>query len=201
MLKTFSTEVNSPSRRTLRRASGAGIVLAMVAGVLVACGGEEATPTPTPTGTPEPTPTVAPTPTVTPEPLDQPGQLALTFAMEVDYIPVMDEPPVGMFYGAIYRSGDVGSTGPKPGSESLEDIEVFVDLTANGGPTEVLYTTGPLNVSNVAILGFLDSDANDANDYDPDKKDPVTLPWDNGDFEVSANTTSTVQVFFGMLNP
>lgn len=163
----------------------------------VACGDTDDMPTPTatPTAIPEPTPTA------TPVPLDEPGRLALTFRMEPDYIPVMDEPPVGYFYGDIFPAGQITSTGPKPGATVLESVEVYVDLTTEGGPTAVLYTTQGLTVEDVGILGFLDSDANDADDFNPDKKDPVTLPWDNSDFVVVPNQTTTIEVFFGMLNP
>lgn len=126
-----------------------------------------------------------------------PGTLLLTFAMDSDYIDSMDEPPLGTFYGSIFYGDEVDSLGPIDGAEALEDVTVEdIDLS-DGGPTGVLYTTGELPLTEVVILGFLDSDAN--TDGGPDGGDPVTLPSDN-DFDVAPGET-TVEVYFGLLNP
>lgn len=129
------------------------------------------------------------------------GTLALTFALDPDYMAIMEEEPVGTFYGSFWRDEDVSSIGPAEGAEDLGGIRVEgIDLRPDGGPTSVLFTSGPLSGS-VVVLGFLDSDANaDPDDPSPDDKDPVTLPADN-EFEVVPGQETTVEVFFGFLNP
>jgi hypothetical protein len=130
-----------------------------------------------------------------------PGALAISFAMEPDWIPSMDEEPVGVFHGAVFLADDVGPLGPKDGAPSLEGIDVDVDLRPDGGPTGVLHVTAELEPGDVAVLGFLDSDGNaDPADLAPDEGDPVTLPGDNT-FAVAADAETPVEVFFGLLNP
>lgn len=130
------------------------------------------------------------------------GQVAITFSMDPDYIDVMDEPPVGRFWGTIWNSDDVTDLGPNDGAVGLEDINLeSLDLTGGDTPTAVLFTSGELPAIRISVLGFLDSDANsDADAPDPDEKDPVTLPNDNR-FNVVADETTTINVFFGFLNP
>ena len=128
------------------------------------------------------------------------GTLALTFAIDTDYQAAMDEPAVGTFYGAYWLGEEVTSLGPDDGAVSLGSIEVEVDLT-DANPTAVLTTSPALPATEIVILGFLDSDANaDADDPGPDDRDPVTLPNDN-DFDVVGGAETTVEVFFGLLNP
>lgn len=128
------------------------------------------------------------------------GTLALTFALDPDYMALMDEDPVGNFYGALWRDEDVTGAGPDEGAEDLGSIEVDnMNLLPDGGPTGVLFTTGPLS-GTIVVLGFLDSDANNAADLSPDDGDPVTLPGDN-EFEVVPGAETTVQVYFGLLKP
>ena len=130
------------------------------------------------------------------------GQVALTFAMDADYIDAMDEAPVGRFWGTIWYSDDVTNAGPNEGAEGIEDVYVeTLDLSPSGETTAVLYTSGALPAGEICVLGFLDSDANaDADAPDPDDRDPVTLPSDNR-FDVVADETTTIQVYFGFLNP
>jgi hypothetical protein len=65
----------------------------------------------------------------------------------------------------------------------------------------VLFTTGALPVGEVTILGFIDSDGNaDPDAPSPDAKDPVTLPSDN-EFDVIGGQETTVEVYFGLINP
>ena len=136
-----------------------------------------------------------------PTPVFEPGTLALTFRIDTDYQAAMDEEALGTFYGSIFVADEVDSLGPMDGAVALEDLQLEVDLRADGGPTDVLHTTSPLDIERVAILGFLDSDGNaDVNGPDPDAKDPVTLPNDNK-FTVPSGGEATVEVFFGLLNP
>lgn len=130
------------------------------------------------------------------------GVLELTFRMNDDYFPQMDAPAVGVFYGAFWRGSEVTSLGPDDGAEDLGSIEVaVVDLQVAGGPTGVLFTSPPLPVEEVVVLGFLDVDGNaDTANPDPDDKDPVTLPNDN-DFDVVGDASTVVEVYFGLLNP
>jgi len=128
------------------------------------------------------------------------GTLALTFGIDSDYLAAMEEPAVGTFYGSFWLGSEVTSLGPDDGAMDLGGIEVALDLT-DGGPTAVLFTSGPLPAEEIVVLGFLDSDANtDPGAPGPDAKDPVTLPNDN-DFDVVAGQETTVEVFFGLLNP
>jgi len=137
------------------------------------------------------------TPSPTPDPT---GTLAVSFAMNVDWNTVMDEPAVGTFYGAIYASEDVDNgTGPSPDAVSLEGLQLAVDLTQNEGESVVLYTTGALLVGEVYILGFLDSDANaNPENLFPDAGDLVTVPGDN-DFDVVGGIDTPVQVYFDLI--
>jgi hypothetical protein len=130
------------------------------------------------------------------------GTRALTFRIDTDYQAAMDEEAVGVFYGAFWRGSEVTSLGPDDGAQDLGAIRVDpLDLRDGGGPTTVLFTSELLPAEEVVVLGFLDSDGNaDPDDPGPDAKDPVTLPNDN-DFDVLGGQTTTVEVFFGLLNP
>jgi hypothetical protein len=128
------------------------------------------------------------------------GTLALTFRIDSDYQAQMDEAATGTFYGAYWLADEVTSLGPEEGAVSLGSIEVDLDLTVDN-PGAVLLTSPALPAVEVVILGFLDSDANaDPSDPSPDTKDPVTLPTQN-DFDVVGGEETTVEVFFGFLNP
>jgi hypothetical protein len=130
------------------------------------------------------------------------GTLALTFAMDADFIDVMDEAPVGRFWGTIYAAEDVTGIGPDDDAVEYGDVYVeSVDLSPEGQTTAVLFTTGALPVGEVTILGFIDSDGNaDPDAPSPDAKDPVTLPSDN-EFDVIGGQETTVEVYFGLINP
>lgn len=126
------------------------------------------------------------------------GTLELSFSMEPDYIPSMDEPPAGIFYGAFYSASDVTNTGPAAGAEPWAQVILpGVDLTDPvGGPTAVLGTTDPLPACEVVLLGFLDSDDNDI-----DAGDPVTFPVAPNTVTVVAHTSTPFTAFFGLTNP
>jgi hypothetical protein len=133
------------------------------------------------------------------------GLLALTFAIDSDYaaqLAEIGEAPRGSFYGSFWRGDEVTGAGPVDGAVDLGAIEVSgLDLALDGTASAVLFTSGPLPVGEVVVLGFLDTDANStAADRGPDAKDPVTLPSDN-DFDVLGGETTEARVFFGLLNP
>ncbi|MDP2314564.1 MAG: hypothetical protein Q8P41_16800 [Pseudomonadota bacterium] len=127
-----------------------------------------------------------------------PGTLALSFRMDDDYLATMakaGESPVGPFYGSCFKEEDASATGPVDGAVPLFDIEVALDLSADGGPTGVLYTTEPLEPQIVWILGCLDADANGC-----EEADPITLPNENK-FQIAAEAETPIEIYFGMLNP
>ena len=129
------------------------------------------------------------------------GKLALTFRLDSDYMAVMDEDPVGTFYGSLWRGSEVSGIGPEAGAVDLGGIRVDLDLLPEGGPTAVLFTSEDLPVEPVVVLGFLDSDDNaDPGSPGPDPNAPVTQPGQN-EFLVAGDTVTEVEVFFGLLNP
>lgn len=124
------------------------------------------------------------------------GTLALSFQMEPDFIPEMEEPPTGTFKGSVFSCEDASAIGPVDGAVSLLDIDVPVDLVpTNGEVTGVLHVTAALPAERVWVLGCLDSDGNDC-----DKKDPITRPSENT-ITVIPDAETPLTVYFGMLNP
>ena len=69
------------------------------------------------------------------------GQLALSFRLDTDYLALMDEEPVGTFYGSFWRGAEVSGIGPDEGAQDLGGIEVQLDLSPDGGPTATLFTS------------------------------------------------------------
>ena len=129
------------------------------------------------------------------------GSFAVRFQIDSDWQAEMQEEAVGPFWGSVFDAWDVDNTGPYEGTEAIAPIDVeHLDLTA-GGPTEVLWTSGPIELERICVLGFLDTDANaDPEDPDPDTKDPVTLPNDNKFYTVFGEE-SEITVWFKFLNP
>jgi hypothetical protein len=129
-----------------------------------------------------------------------PGTLALSFQMDDDYIGRMEkagESPVGTFYGSIYAEDDASSIGPNDGSEPLQDFHAEgLDLTTDGGPSDVACTTEPLEPGIVWVLGCLDV----ADDGCGDAGDPITIPNQNK-VEVLPGAETPFTVFMGMLRP
>lgn len=126
------------------------------------------------------------------------GTLALSFRMDAAYLGTFDdgEDAIGPFYGSIYRGEDVTGIGPDEGAEPLADIEVVeLDLREDGGPSPVLWVSGPLPACTVSVLGCLDSDANGC-----DAGDMVTMPNDNF-AGVSPDAETAFEVFLGIRNP
>ena len=130
------------------------------------------------------------------------GTLSFQFAMDTDYMDAMDEPAEGNFYGSLYLAEDVTGTGPVEGAVSLASVNVEnVILPTDGSSTEIMITISDLPVTEVVVLGFLDSDGNaDPANPNPDAKDPVTLPSDN-DFDVVEDEDTTARIYFAFLNP
>jgi hypothetical protein len=131
-----------------------------------------------------------------------PGTLALTFRMDDDYLSEMEaagQPPVGIFGGSIYAEADASSIGPNEGASPLASFSVAgVDLTVSGGPTDVLFTTEPLDAQVVWVLGCLDVDV--PADGCGDVGDPITIPNENK-VQVNAGTETPFEVYMGMLRP
>ncbi len=125
-----------------------------------------------------------------------PGSLALSFRMEADLIASMDQPPIGTFSGSIYAEDDASAVGPNDGAVPLEDISAQMDLSDGGGPTDVLYTTQPLDASVVWVLGCLDVDADGCGD----EGDPITVPNENK-VAVPRGAETPVTVYMSMLRP
>ncbi len=125
-----------------------------------------------------------------------PGTLALAFQMEADLIPSMTAPPVGTFGGSIYAEADATALGPNDGAVSLEDISVALDLTNNGGPTGVVYTTQPLAGGVVWILGCLDLNG----DGCANPGEPITIPNEDKVIVV-AGAETPFTVVMNMLDP
>jgi hypothetical protein len=129
--------------------------------------------------------------------------LAVTFAIDPDVAESMDDPPVGMFYGQVFRADDVGPLGPSNDAEELGTITADLDLPLDGSATGILFELTPVPAVEIAILGFVDINGNaDPEDPDlgPDRGEPVTLPGDNK-FDLQAEQQNVVEVFFGLLNP
>jgi hypothetical protein len=129
-----------------------------------------------------------------------PGTLLLTFRMDDDLIPAMaenGESPVGPFYGSIYAEADASSIGPNDGAQPLLDFTVEgLDLSADGGPDDVTFTTDPLAPQIVWIMGCLDADANGCDDVG----DPITVPSENK-ARVEPAAEAPVEIYMGMLRP
>lgn len=116
--------------------------------------------------------------------------LQLSFQMDDDLIEGMDEPPIGLFHGSIYREDDATAIGMNEGAESLVDFEsTSLDLSGGGGPSEVAWTSEPLEPQTLWILGCLDSDANDC-----ECGDPITVPNDNKVAVVQGDNPITVRM-------
>lgn len=91
------------------------------------------------------------------------------------------DPLVGTVYGGIFRTADVGATGPREGAEQVAFVEVTdVDLTS-GTATSVMWTSEPVPADTYTFLGFFDVDGSSTGveEKDPEEGDPVTLPTVN----------------------
>lgn len=124
------------------------------------------------------------------------GTLVLSFQMEADLIPSMELPPIGTFEGSVFAEDDCTAMGPNEGAVAIEDVTAALDLSADGGPSEPLYTTMEMDAQVVWIVGCLDVDDNGCGDAD----DPITIPNDNK-VVVLADAATPFIVQMNMLRP
>ena len=128
------------------------------------------------------------------------GRIALRYAIDPDLVSSMDEPARGVFYGQIFDARQVTAAGPEDGAEPLDDVEHSLDLGDGTIPTELLYTSVPMTIEEVVVVGFLDSDENAGETGNAaDSGDPITLTADNR-FTVILDVTTASTVGFGRLN-
>ena len=130
-----------------------------------------------------------------------PGTLAISVKMEDDLLEDLaadGEDAISTLGFDVYNEADVVDTsGPIDGAVVLGTWSGEVDLSVDGGPTGVLYTTDPLEPQIVYVLGCLDSDHNgDCGETG----DPVTFPSMNK-FEVIAGTENPITMQLGLRNP
>jgi hypothetical protein len=148
-------------------------------------------------GDPEPADTAA---AVDTDPVAMDGTLSLRFGIDEDYAATMTEVPAGPFYGGIFHEEDVTPTGVTDTAVSIEEFVVDLSLRADGSLTDVLYTTGPLPVGKVYVLGYLDTDGNGTH-TGPDQGDPVTRPGTTHRDEVLGGADTEADVVLDMLMP
>lgn len=142
-------------------------VLALAAvGLAVGCGGDKVK---------ESGDTASPSDTLDTTTPTGPATLHLSFDLDGDLIPTMDEPAVGSFKGSIFAEADASAVGPNAGAVPLVDFESDpLDFGTAGGVLADMATVGPIDAQVVWILGCLDSDANEC-----DMHDPITVPNEN----------------------
>ncbi|GDX83057.1 hypothetical protein LBMAG42_48680 [Deltaproteobacteria bacterium] len=109
-----------------------------------------------------------------------PGTLAISVQMDDDMVADLaedGESAHAMVSGSIYIETDVEAfSGPIEGAVSLGDFTVDVDLTPDGGPSAVIYTSEPIDPQIVYVLGCMDTDV----DLECGSVgDPVTNPVSN----------------------
>lgn len=128
-----------------------------------------------------------------------PGVLSLSFEMNSDCVTSVeanDELPVGTFHASIFAEADATSIGPNEGATPLLELSVSdVDLTG-GGPTDVLWTSEPIDPQIVWVLGCLDL----AEDGCDDAGDPITIPDENR-VEIAPDADTAFTVDFRILRP
>ena len=129
------------------------------------------------------------------------GTLAISVKMEDDLLADLaedGEDAISTVAFDVYLEADVVETsGPIAGAVALGSYSGQVDLSVDGGPTAVLYTTDPLDPQIVYVLGCLDSDHNDDCG---DAGDPVTFPTMNK-FQVEAGVESPITMQLGLRRP
>lgn len=130
-----------------------------------------------------------------------PGTLAISVKMDDDMVAdlVADgESANAMVSGSVFAEADVEpSSGPVEGAASLGDFGLMVDLSNEGGPSAVIYTTDPIDPQIVYILGCMDSDSSGECG---DEGDPVTLPPTNK-AQVVAEAETPFTMVLGIRRP
>jgi hypothetical protein len=130
------------------------------------------------------------------------GMMRLTFSVggSVAGSPNLVDPLLGTAYGGIFRTADVGATGPREGAEQVAYAEaVGVDLTSAMVST-ASWTSEPLPPDSYTFLGFLDVDGSSSgtDEKDPEEGDPVTLPSANK-VTIETGTTAELVVRFDLV--
>lgn len=125
----------------------------------------------------------------------EPATLQLSFDLDADLIPTMDEPAAGIFKGSIYAEDQASAIGPIDGAVALADFESDpLDFGTAGGALADMATVGPIEPQIVWILGCLDSDGNDC-----ELHDPITVPNENKMQLLPGDGSYTVTM--SLLNP
>jgi hypothetical protein len=130
------------------------------------------------------------------------GMMRVTFTLggSVSGSPNLVDPLMGSCYGGIYRTADVGATGPRDGAEQVAYAEAMnVDLTSETVST-ASWTSEPLPPDSYTFLGFFDVDGSSSatEDKDPEEGDPVTLPSANK-VTVEVGATAELVVRFDLV--
>lgn len=106
---------------------------------------------------------------------NEPSTMVLSFDLDPDLIPTMEEPAAGVFHGSLFAEADASPIGPNDGAVALLDFDSpALDFGTAGGVQAETVTVGPIDPQVVWIVGCLDSDANEC-----DKGDPITIPNEN----------------------
>ncbi|MEZ4234620.1 MAG: hypothetical protein R3F59_00325 [Myxococcota bacterium] len=153
--------------------------------LLAACAGKETTSDTGPAGE---------TGTMT-DTTDLPATLVLSFDLDGDLIPQMDEPAMGRFEGSIYAEADASAIGPVDGAVPLADFESDeLDFGTDGGLLADKATVDGIAPQIVWILGCLDTTGDGC-----DKGDPITVPNENKVQLTAGEGAYTVKM--SLLNP
>lgn len=124
-----------------------------------------------------------------------PASLVLSFDLDADLIPTMDEPATGVFRGSVFAEADASAIGPNEGAVPLADIaSPVLDFGTTGGRSPVSVTIERIAPQILWVVGCLDSDDNDC-----DCKDAVTLPNENKFDATSGENVLTITM--SLLNP
>lgn len=128
-------------------------------------------------------------------PAEGPATLVLSFDLDADLIPTMEEPAAGTFHGSVYAEGDASAIGPNDGAVPLVDFSSdALDFGTAGGVSAPSATVTPVDPQVVWILGCFDSDANDC-----DCADPITIPNENK-FQITPGENA-LTLTMSLLNP
>lgn len=112
--------------------------------------------------------------------------------------PGLMSPLLGSVHGAIFKTEDVTLTGPVDGAEEFGSIVVdgvdlqTVDVSAAS------WTSGPIPPGNYTFLGFFDLNGNGAEQGEPDAGDAATLPSINK-FTITADQQLDFVVSFDLV--
>jgi hypothetical protein len=112
----------------------------------------------------------------------------------------LEDELTGVVYGGVFRSAQVGGTGPRDDAVLYASVELAdVDLT-----TEMIsageWTSDELVVDTYTFLGFFDVDASSLGSPEPDPEDgdPVTLPTVN-QFTIEEGMVVDIDVQFDLV--